>query len=92
MAHLGHTARSGGEREPRKLGLCLYGSWRRVGGGSGFSRAFSSLMNFKWKSGNLKQGKGEGEVAPIVSYQNQLRSLEERASVRGGGLAPYRVA
>ena len=58
----------------------------------GILRTYSFSVNLKHKSRNLKQGKGEGEVAPIVSYQNQLRSLEERASVRGGGLAPYRVA
>lgn len=46
----------------------------------------------EWKFKAREAGAGGGEVAPIVSYQNQLRSLEERASVRGGSLARYLVA
>lgn len=42
----------------------------------------------EWKFKAREEG---GKVTPIVSYQNLLRSLEERASVRRDGLAPYLV-
>ena len=78
----GHIAKSWGERERKKtvgLGFCFY--WGQ-GLGLGFCGGHSLLMNLKCKWGfklwEVKNQPNKKQVAQMVSYRNQPRSLKQR--------------